>query len=230
MYCTNSSTLGRLYALCAAGVVCFVDVWSITNSSVGIRAKRHSFGSFFSLRPVRIGLTFGESTIKSCSVKTTVQSASHMVPTPTSVLVKEVMVYPVVGKSAANWGMDSIDFDDDFSTCPFAVPTLIVSALVLGGPCGAEGAMQRCVSPETTMPVSCCGRICPCGASGVGIYVSVGLQIKIASYNKGSLRGYLCTTVCAATYLHSLSLHATLFLSISFRAHSFRSIIFLGSK
>ena len=64
-----------------------------------------------------------------------------MGPTPTSVLVKEGMIYPVVGKSAPNWGMGSIYFDDDFSTCPFSVPPIIVAALVLGGPCGAEGVI-----------------------------------------------------------------------------------------
>ena len=77
-------------------------MWCIINSSVGFRAKRHSLGSFVSLQPVRIGLPFGESTVTSCLVKTTVQSALHMGPTPTSMLVKEGMMYPVVGKSAAN--------------------------------------------------------------------------------------------------------------------------------
>ena len=126
--------------------------------------------------------------------------------------------------------MGSIAFDDDLSICPLYLPTLIVEALVLGGPCGAEGAMQRCVSPETTMPVSCCGRICPCGASGVGIYIRLGLQLKLAAYNKGSLRGYLCTTVCAAPHCHFSSLHDLTFLSISFQSHSFWSVIFLGLK
>ena len=37
--------------------------------------------------------------------------------------------------------MGSVAFDDEFSTCPFAVPTLIVAALVSGIPCGADGAM-----------------------------------------------------------------------------------------
>ena len=63
-------------------------------------------------------------------VNTTVQCASHMVPTPTSVLVKEGIIYPVVGKSDTNWGIGSIAVSDNFSTCPFAVPTLIVEALV----------------------------------------------------------------------------------------------------
>ena len=100
MYRTSASTLGRLYALCTEVVVCIFDVWCIINSSVGFRAKRHSLGSFFSLQPISIGLPFGESTVTSCLVNTTVQSASHMGPTPTSVLLKEVMMYPVVGKSA----------------------------------------------------------------------------------------------------------------------------------
>ena len=49
-----------------------------------------------------IGLPFGGSTVKSCLVKTNVQSASHMGPTPTSVLEEEGMMYPVVGNSSAN--------------------------------------------------------------------------------------------------------------------------------
>ena len=64
-----------------------------------------------------------------------------MGPTPTSVLVKEGMMYPVVEKSTANLGMGSVAFADEFSTCPFAVPTLIVEALVSGGPCGGDRAM-----------------------------------------------------------------------------------------
>ena len=98
--------------------------------------------------------------------------------------------------------MGSVAFDDEFSTCSFSVPTLIVSALVSGGLCGADGAMYSCVAPESTMPVSCCGRIHPCCASGVGIYVRVGPKLKLASYNKGSLIGYLCIIVCAATHCH----------------------------
>ena len=74
-------------------------------------------------------------------MKTTVQSASHMGPTPTSVLVKEGMMYTVVGKTAANLGIDVIAVDDYFSTCLFAVPALIVEVILLGGSCGADGAM-----------------------------------------------------------------------------------------
>ena len=58
--------------------------------------KRHSLGSFFYLQPVRTGLPFGENTVTSFLVKTTVKYASHMGPTPSIVLVKEGMMYPVV--------------------------------------------------------------------------------------------------------------------------------------
>ena len=61
--------------------------------------------------------------------------------TPTSVLVKEGMMYPVVGKSNSNLGIGSIAVDKNVSTCKFYVPTLIVAALVSGGPCGADGVM-----------------------------------------------------------------------------------------
>ena len=64
-----------------------------------------------------------------------------MGPTPTSVLVKEGMIYPVVVKSDSNCGIGSIAVSDNFSTCPFSVPTLIVEALVSGGPCGDDGLM-----------------------------------------------------------------------------------------
>ena len=114
MYHTSALMLGRSYALCAAGVVSLVDVWSMINSSIGFLAKHHSLVSFFSLQPFRIGLPVGESTLTYYLVKTTVQSESHIGPTPTSVLVKEGMMYPIVWNSAANWGMVILAFDDDF--------------------------------------------------------------------------------------------------------------------
>ena len=114
---------------------------SLSTPQLVFRANRHSLGSFFSLQLVRTAVPFVESTVTSCFVKTTVQSASHMCPTPTSVLVKEGMMYPVVGKSDANWGMGSVSFADEFSICPLAVLTLIVDALMSGRPCGADGAM-----------------------------------------------------------------------------------------
>ena len=51
------------------------------------------------------------------------------------------MMYLLVGKSSANFGIGSVAGSDDFSTCPVAVPTLICKTLVLGGPRGADGAM-----------------------------------------------------------------------------------------
>ena len=81
------------------------------------------------------------NTVTSCLVNNTVQSASHMGPTPTSVLVKDGMMYPVVLKSAANCGIGSVAFSDELSTCPVSVPTLIFEALVLGGPWVDYGSM-----------------------------------------------------------------------------------------
>ena len=52
-------------------------------------------------------------------MKTTVQSASHMGPTPTSVFVKEGMKYPIIVKTTANLGMGSLAFDDDFLSVHF---------------------------------------------------------------------------------------------------------------
>ena len=74
-------------------------------------------------------------------MKTTAQSASHMGTIPTSVLMKKGVVYHVVLKSYSNCGIGCIAFDEELSTCPFAVHTLIGEELVSGGPCGANGAM-----------------------------------------------------------------------------------------
>ena len=122
MYRNGASTLGRSYTLYAEGIACIFGVLCISNSSVDFRAKRHSLGSYFSLQPVRIVLPPGEKTVTSCLVNTTVQSASHMGPTPTSVLLKEGMMYPVVRKYDQNYGIVSIAVADNLSTCPFSVP------------------------------------------------------------------------------------------------------------
>ena len=61
--------------------------------------------------------------------------------TPTSVLVKDVMMYPVVGKYSANCRIVSVAVSDNLSTCPVAVPTLICEALMLGGPYEDDGQM-----------------------------------------------------------------------------------------
>ena len=56
-------------------------------------------------------------------------------------LVKDGMMYPVVGKSAAKCGNGSIAVATDLSTCTVDVNTLIYEAFVLGGPCGADGTI-----------------------------------------------------------------------------------------
>ena len=86
-----------------------------------------------------MGLPPGNNNVTSCLVNKTVQSTSHMGLTPTSVLVKDGIIYPVVGKSSANCRIGSVAVTEDLSTCTVAVPTLICEALVLGGPCGADG-------------------------------------------------------------------------------------------
>ena len=55
MYITRDSKLGRSYALCAAGVIRFV-VLSMFSCPICLRGKRHIFGRFFSLHPVKIFL------------------------------------------------------------------------------------------------------------------------------------------------------------------------------
>ena len=52
-----------------------------------------------------------------------------MGPTPTSVLVKEEMIYPVVVKSDSKCRIGSVSVADNLSTCKFSVSTLIFEAL-----------------------------------------------------------------------------------------------------
>ena len=102
-----------------------------------------------------------------------------MGPTPIIVSVNVGMMYPVVGKSAANCGICSVEFAADNATCPFAVPTLNLVALVSSGPCGSFGAIYRCVAPESTIPVCSCSRLFSFSSVRLGIYVwRVGLQLK----------------------------------------------------
>ena len=108
---------------------------------MGLREKRHSRGSLFSIHPWRIGVSSDESTVTSCFLKNTVQFVPQMGPTPISVLVKVGMMYPVVGKYYTNCGICRVAFAADVSTCPFSVPTFIAVALVSSGPCGAFGAI-----------------------------------------------------------------------------------------
>ena len=140
IYRTSYSTLGISYALYAERVDCLLYVvWCSSNSLFGFRVKRHSFGIFFYIHHARVGLPPGGNTITSCLVNKTVQSASHMGPTTTRVLVKDGMMYPLVVKYVANFRIGSVAVADDLSTCPVSVPTLAFESLVLGGPCGADG-------------------------------------------------------------------------------------------
>ena len=141
LYQTSASSLGRSYALYAERVRCIFVLWCNSNSLVGFREKRHILVSSFSLQPVRINLPTGENTVTSFLVNKTVQSASNMRPTPTSVLVRDHMINPIVVKRSANCGIVSVDVADDLSTCPVDVPILNCEAFLLGGICGADGAM-----------------------------------------------------------------------------------------
>ena len=85
------------------------------------------------------------------------------------VLVNYGMMYSVVGKSAANCGIGRVAFATGVANFPLAVPTLIVAALVSSGPCGASGAMYRCVAHEYTINVCCCGSIFSFSSCSVGI-------------------------------------------------------------
>ena len=131
MYLTRNSKLGRSYALCASGVIRFFIV-SIFPCPFGLRAKRHIFGTLFSLHPVKTVLLSGDITTPYFFFNKTLHSALQIGPTPISVLVEEGMMYPIVGKSDANWGMGSVAVTADFTISPFSVPTVIGVALVSG--------------------------------------------------------------------------------------------------
>ena len=147
-----------------------------------------------------------------------------------SVLVNDGMIYPVVGKYAANCRIGRVYFAADIATCPLAVPTSVVAALVSSGPCGEFGGIYRCVSPESIIPVCCCGRIFSFSSYSVGIFVWVGLQLKVSSYIKVSLLGGLCTTIFAVPHCHLSSLNFTPFSSMSCLAQPFLSVILRGSN
>ena len=137
MYLTSASTLGRLYVLSADLLVLLISGFCFVRGSLlGRRAKRNSFGIHFSLNPMRMGLPSGNNTVTSCFVNKTVRSASQMGPTPTRVLVKDGMMYPVFGKSAATCGIGSEAIVDNLSTCPVTMPKQIFGVLLSGGPCG----------------------------------------------------------------------------------------------
>ena len=108
-----------------------------------------------------------------------------MGPIPISVFVNVGMIYTVVGKSAANCGIGSVDYAVDVATCTFAVPTLIILALISIGPCGVFGVIYRCVAPESTIPV-CSSRRLFSFSSDIHVLL-VRLQLKLASYIKLSL-------------------------------------------
>ena len=108
-----------------------------------------------------------------------VKFVSQMEPIPISVIVNVGMMYPVVGKSAANCGIGGVAFAVDVATFTFDVPTIILLALVFIGTCGVFGAIYRCVAPESTIPVYSGRRLL---FSPADIYVLwVGLQLKLAS-------------------------------------------------
>ena len=116
---------------------------SVAVASPCLVSKQSSifFGISISLHPVSMGFPPVENTVKLCLINNTVQSASHMGPTPNRVLVKDGMIYPVFRKYSANCGIGSVAVADNISTCPVAVPTLMFRLLVLGGPCRAVEEM-----------------------------------------------------------------------------------------
>ena len=167
MYLTSASTLGRSFTLYSETVLCLLYVvWCSSNSLVSFRAERHIIGSYFSLQNVRVGLPPGDNSITSFLVNKTVQSTLHMGTTPTSVLEKYGMMYPVIGKSSASCGIGSLAVSDNLSTFPVAVPTLIYVALMLGGTCGSDEAMLKWVSPESTKWEDSLSRRCRCDWDG----------------------------------------------------------------
>ena len=97
---------------------------------MGLREKRYRRGGFFSLHPWIIGLPSGDINVTYYFLNTNAQFVSQIGPTPISVFVNVGMMYPVVGKSASNCGIGSVAIAFYIDTCTFAVPTLILLALV----------------------------------------------------------------------------------------------------
>ena len=126
MYRTSASKIGRSYALYSERVAWVISVvWCSGNSLYGFIVNGHSLGSSFYLHPIRMGLPLGENTAISWLVNKTVQSEFHIGTTPTNVLVNDGMMYPTVGKYAANCGIVSVAVADDLSTFIVALPKLI---------------------------------------------------------------------------------------------------------
>ena len=69
------------------------------------------------------------------------QFASQIGPTTMSVFVKVGMIYPFVGKYVSNCGIGSVAIAVELATCPYAVPTHILFAVVFIWTYGAFGAM-----------------------------------------------------------------------------------------
>ena len=192
MYLTSASTLGRSYALYAKLIVILLSgVWSSRGSLLGNRSKHNSFGIPFSLNPVRMGLTLGKNTVTPCFANKTVQSASQMGPTPTIVLVKDGMMYHVLGKSSTNCGIGSEAVAYDLSTCPVAVPTHFLGYLChaghgyLLGKC--RGGLRHSLLRQCHVVVDSYEPLPSYWFGRVGIELGGGLQRKIVSYDKFSL-------------------------------------------
>ena len=116
-YRTRASTLGRSYALnsCRGALVVPVDGVDMFGGN-GINAMRHIFAQFGSRHPVMRGCCCGLQTTTYCFVKTTLQSASHMLPIPINVCLNNVIMCPVRGKSAGRWGKTNVPVPMEFCT------------------------------------------------------------------------------------------------------------------
>ena len=75
------------------------------SSGVGRKANLQSLGLAGSLQPVRMGPPVGAKTVTSVLVNRTVQSLSQIGPIPIRVCLKPGMMWPVMGKCWAIWGI-----------------------------------------------------------------------------------------------------------------------------
>ena len=105
-----------------------------TGISVGSGRKEicHRFEPVGSRHPELAAYVMLTHITMSCLVKTTLQSASHMLPIPIKVCLKEGITCPLQGKSDGIFGSYNVPVPIELCTWPMAVPTftLVTAAFI----------------------------------------------------------------------------------------------------
>ena len=93
-------------------------------ASLSCRAILQRRGPECSCHPVRTGMPRASLTINAACVNVTVQSASHIRPTPIKVFWNPGMICPVTGNPEGIFGRFNSPVPVDCWDCPVAVPTV----------------------------------------------------------------------------------------------------------